>query len=183
MILKKAGKDNTEVTLQEAIRVAQERDIKYLVVASTSGNTALEALKLTDRTSIKLIVVTHNTGFSESGKQSFDPAVREQLERAGAVVHTGTMVLRNLGAAIRDRFKFSETEIVNATLRMFGQGMKVVAEMAAMTSDAGLIPPTDVMVVAGTGRGADTAAVVKADSSNRFFDIKIREIVVKPFDF
>jgi hypothetical protein len=66
---------------------------------------------------------------------------------------------------------------------MLGQGTKVVVEIVAMSADAGLIPFSDVIVVAGTGRGADTAAVIKANSSNRFFDIKLREYLVKPYDF
>jgi hypothetical protein len=32
-------------------------------------------------------------------------------------------------------------------------------------------------------QGADTAAVIAADSSNRFFNIKVREILAKPVDF
>ncbi len=52
-----------------------------------------------------------------------------------------------------------------------------------MSADAGLIPFSDVISVAGTGRGADTAAVIEANSSNKFFDIKLREYLVKPYDF
>jgi uncharacterized protein len=53
----------------------------------------------------------------------------------------------------------------------------------AMAADAGLVPPSDVIAVAGTGRGADTCCVIRANSSNRFFDIKVREIIVKPKEF
>ncbi|MCX9081565.1 MAG: hypothetical protein OIN83_05150 [Candidatus Methanoperedens sp.] len=56
-------------------------------------------------------------------------------------------------------------------------------EIVAMSADAGLIPFSDVIAVAGTGRGADTAAIIKANSSNRFFDIKLRDYLVKPNDF
>lgn len=183
MILPQAGVKNTEITLEEAIRVAGEREINFLVVASTCGDTALKALEKTQNTSLQLVVVTHNTGFSNPDEQQFSPAIRSQVEAAGHKVLSGTMVLRNLGSAIRSKFKYSEAEIVNATLRMFGQGIKVVVEIAAMAADAGLIPAENIMCVAGTGRGADTAAILKADSSNRFFDIKIREIVVKPAEF
>ena len=41
----------------------------------------------------------------------------------------------------------------------------------------------DVVAVAGTNRGADTAVVIRANSSNRFFQIKVREILAKPRDF
>ncbi|HWR26740.1 MAG TPA: hypothetical protein VN316_02575 [candidate division Zixibacteria bacterium] len=73
-------------------------------------------------------------------------------------------------------------KIENDTLRIFGQGTKVVVEIVAMSADAGLIPFSYVIAVAGTGRGAETAAVIKA-SSNKFFDIKLREHLVKPSDF
>ena len=66
---------------------------------------------------------------------------------------------------------------------MFGQGMKVCVEIVAMAGDAGLIPIGDVIAVAGTGRGADTVVVVAANSTNRLFDIKIREILAKPKNF
>ena len=52
-----------------------------------------------------------------------------------------------------------------------------------MACDAGLIPFADVVAVAGTGRGADTAVVLRANSSNRFFDIKFKEILCKPKNF
>jgi hypothetical protein len=52
-----------------------------------------------------------------------------------------------------------------------------------MASDAGLIPPGDIIAIAGTQKGADTAAIIKADASNRFFDIKVREILAKPVEF
>ena len=66
---------------------------------------------------------------------------------------------------------------------MLGQGIKVCVEIVVMASDAGLIPPEDVIAVAGTGKGADTAVILKADSSNHFFQIKIREILAKPREF
>ncbi|MGB8217892.1 MAG: hypothetical protein WCE94_11385 [Candidatus Methanoperedens sp.] len=101
----------------------------------------------------------------------------------GGKVHTGTMVLRGLGTALKEKGSLSYEQIVADTLRIFGQGTKVVVEIVAMSADAGLIPFSDVIAVAGTGRGADTAAIVKANSSNRFFDIKLREYLVKPRDF
>lgn len=180
---RKAGPENTINTLKLAIDTALSRQIHYLVVASTGGDTALQANHLIQNTGLKLIIVTHNTGFGKPGEQQFDANIRHQIEAAGGKVHTGTMVLRNVGSAIRTQFHFAETELINATLRMLGQGIKVVVEIAAMACDAGLIPAEDVVAVAGTGRGADTAVIIKAESSNRFFDIKIREIIVKPDTF
>jgi len=52
-----------------------------------------------------------------------------------------------------------------------------------MAADAGLIPIDDVIAVAGTAQGADTAAIIAANSTNRFFDLKVREILAKPRGF
>jgi hypothetical protein len=50
-----------------------------------------------------------------------------------------------------------------------------------MAADAGVIPTdTDVLVVAGSGRGADTAVVLRPTNSHRIFDMIIREIIAKP---
>jgi hypothetical protein len=59
--------------------------------------------------------------------------------------------------------------------------MKVVVEIAAMAADAGVIPvDEDIVVVSGSGRGADTAVILKAANSHRIFDMVIREIIAKP---
>jgi uncharacterized protein len=47
--------------------------------------------------------------------------------------------------------------------------------------DAGLIPEgVDVIAVSGTGRGADTVVIIEPRASDRFFDVKIRQILAKP---
>jgi len=38
----------------------------------------------------------------------------------------------------------------------------------------------DVICVAGTGHGADTALVLRAVNARNFFDLKVREILCKP---
>jgi hypothetical protein len=61
--------------------------------------------------------------------------------------------------------------------------MKVCVEIAVMAADAGLIPTDcDVLCVGGTGRGADTAVVLRPAHMNHFFDLRIREILCKPSD-
>ena len=183
MYTEKAGVENTDATLDAAFAAAGARGVHHIVAASTSGFTAR---KLLERAApgLSLVVVTHNTGFKEEGVQSFPGDLRAELTARGIHVHTGTMVLRSLGTAIRERHGgYSEQELVANTLRMLCQGMKVCVEIVAMASDAGLVPPADVIAVAGTGRGADTCCVIRANSSNRFFDIKVREIIVKPKEF
>lgn len=183
MHFKKPGIENTTKTLEIAISEAKSRGIKHLIVASTFGNTASEALKLTEGTGIKLIVVTHNAGFNKPDKQEFSEDIRKEIHNAGGIVYTGTMVLRGIGRGIKNKINFSHEEIVANVLRMFCQGVKVCVEISAMAADAGLIPFSDVIAVGGTGRGSDTACLIRANSSNQFFEIKIKEILVKPSDF
>jgi hypothetical protein len=72
-------------------------------------------------------------------------------------------------------------DIVANTLRLVGQGMKVVVEITVMAADAGLIrTDEDVITIAGTGRGADFAVVVRPVNSGDFFDLRIKEILCKP---
>jgi len=85
----RAGAHNTEETLKIAMQAAEERGIPYVVVASTKGDTGLQAAVLLQGTGISLIVVTHNTGFSEEGRQEFDEAKRAEIEELGGTVYTG----------------------------------------------------------------------------------------------
>jgi uncharacterized protein len=179
----KAGRENTEQALGSAFDYARAHGINHIVVASTYGDTA-RLLPDLAHPGLNVIVITHNAGFKEPGVQEFPDEIRVQLAARGVKVLTGTMVLRSLGTAIRDMGGgYSEQELIANTLRMLGQGMKVCVEIVAMASDAGLVPPGDVVAVAGTGRGADTVCLIKADSSNRFFNIKVKEIITKPKEF
>ncbi len=183
VVFEKAGKHNTGAALQVARKAVEERGLKHVVVASTFGTTGLEAARLFQDLEVNLVVVTHNVGFREPGTLEMTPEIRKELEALGAKVYTGTMVFRNVGTAIRELVHYSQPDLVAHTLRMFGQGMKVCVEIVAMACDAGLIPPEDVLAVAGTARGADTVALIRAMPSNRLFHMKIREILAKPRDW
>lgn len=179
----KPGPENTRACLEIVLKAVEERGLKDVVVASTYGDTGLifaEALK--DR-GVNLVIVTHNVGFREPGTHEMTEEVREKLKALGARVYTGTMVMRGIGSAIKSQFHYSEEALIAQTLRIFGQGLKVCIEIVVMACDGGLIPPEDVLAVAGTARGADTVAIIKAMPSNKFFNLKVREILAKPWDW
>jgi hypothetical protein len=72
-------------------------------------------------------------------------------------------------------------ELLVHTLRLFGEGTKVCIEITVMAADAGLIQvDEEIMAIGGTGRGADTAMVLKPATASPFFNLKIREILAKP---
>ena len=87
--------------------------------------------------------------------------------------------------AIRKKFGTLEPlELIANTLRLMGEGTKVCVEITLMAADAGLIPTDkDVVAIAGTGKGADTALRIKSANASRFFDLRIREVIAKPSDF
>lgn len=187
MYFEQAGKHNTEECLQIAKDEALKRGIKYLVVASTVGSTGLQAAQMTKDTDIKLIVVAHSSGHAgdadDPGRQLLDQGTKKEIEKLGGTIFIGTDALTSFPIAMRTRGGTSEASLIADALRMFGQGMKVCVEIVAMATDANLIPVEDVISVAGTGRGADTAAVIAANSTNRIFEIKVREILAKPRNF
>jgi len=183
MYFEKPGPENTEQTLELAVAACKDKRLSHLVVASTWGETAAKALLPARTAGLKLVVVTHNFGFSEEGKCEFDGELRREIEQAGHKVLSGTLVTRSLGKAIAVKLGFSESELIAGTLRIFGQGVKVCVEMACMAADHGLVPSEDCVFVAGTSRGADTACIIRPASSNKFFDLKVREILCKPRDF
>jgi hypothetical protein len=180
-MFERPGPSNTEKTISIAIHEAKERNIKYLVVASTRGDTGVLCARRIQGTNLKLVVVGHNTGFKTPGIQEFEPEKKREIESLGGTILLGTMVLRSLGTAIRGLSEGSEQDLVAHTLRILGQGVKVCAEITSMAADAGLIPIEDIIAIAGTGRGADTAAIIFPQPSNMFFNMKIREFLAKPY--
>ena len=72
-------------------------------------------------------------------------------------------------------------EIVRDTLYCFCQGMKVAVECLLMAADAGLLDMgQEVIAIAGTGSGADTAIVCQPAYPRTFHQLEIREVLAKP---
>jgi hypothetical protein len=178
---RKAGKGNTKDVLEAAGRHARERGIKTVLVPSVSGNTALAAAEALGR-GVRIIAVTHVTGFDGPNVQELSPAFRKRLESAGVSVFTGQHAFGGVGRAVRNKLgTYQVDEIMAWTLRTFGQGTKVAVEIALMAADAGLVTTDeDVISLGGTGQGVDTALVIRPSNSYHFFDLKVRELICKP---
>jgi hypothetical protein len=180
-MFERPGESNTSRTLELARERADALGISTFVVATTSGRTGLEAARLL--TGRRLVVVTHSTGFSKPGVQEADPALIGQVRGLGASVLTATHAFGGVGRSIRRRLRTYETEeIIAQSLRIFGQGTKVAVEIALMAADAGLLAvEEDVVSIGGTESGADTALVLRPAHAQDFFDVRVREIVCKPY--
>ena len=179
----KPGHHNTDQVLDIVRQGVEQYNLKQVVVASTHGGTGLSVARLFQNSWTKVVVVTHNTGFKEPGVLEMTSEIRSEIEALGAFVYTGTMPFRNIGTSIREKLSYSQQDLIANSLRLLGQGIKVCVEIVMMASDAGLITPDDVLAVGGTAHGADTVALIAPQPSNRLFDLKIRHILAKPFDW
>jgi hypothetical protein len=173
--------NNTKPTLAAAKSRADELGIKDIVIATTSGTTAIQAAELF-KEGYNVVVVTHSTGFREPNKQSLSTSNRRILEDSGAKIFTGTHAFGGIGRAVRFKFKTYEVEeIIANTLRVFSQGIKVAIEITIMAADAGFVSTEkEIIAIGGTGKGVDSALVIKPENVQNFFDIQILEIICKP---
>ncbi|HMM21845.1 MAG TPA: pyruvate kinase alpha/beta domain-containing protein [Selenomonadales bacterium] len=178
MYWKASGPSQTRDTVELALERAASHGIADIVVASRSGKTAL----LLAGKVPNLVCVTHAQGFAAPGQNEMSGEMRARLAGLGVNLLTTTHVLSGAERGISRKFTGAyPVEIIAHTLRMFGQGVKVCVEVAVMALDAGLIPHgRDVIAVAGTGDGADTAVILRPAHAADIFDTYISEIICKP---
>jgi hypothetical protein len=176
----KPGPGNTERTLQIAKEYAEESGIRQILVASTTGETGRRAAEIFKHH--QMVVVTHSTGFNEPNTQQLTEENREAILAQGAHLLTCQHAFGGVNRAIRRQLNtYQVDEIIAYTLRVFGEGMKVVCEIALMAADAGWIRTDEpVLAIAGTGHGADTAVVLRPANAQDFFNLRINEILCKP---
>ena len=183
LYFEKAGPENTEETLKLVKEWSDMLDIKTILVATTSGKTGVKAVELLKNHNV--VVVTHSTGFREENEQELTPENKNSIEVLGGKILTCQHALAGISRAVRFKFNTYEIdEIIANTLRLLGQGLKVAVEIVLMAADAGFIrTASDVIAIGGTNEGADTAAVIKPANVSRFFDLKVRGVLCKPWDF
>lgn len=175
----RAGKHNTQETLELAKERGEELGVGTFVIASTWGFTARKALEIFADAEVTFVFVGENPA-------DFPQDLRAAIEAEG---HS-TAFLHDLNPDIPE-------EVDNA-YRRFGEGMKVAAQCVAVAVDAGLVPKdAEVVAVGGTGPwafpeggGADTAIVMEAIGGAGYTERykpskkpvwrKIHEVVCKP---
>lgn len=176
----KPGPKNTARTLEVARQRASELGIRTVLVASTRGETGVQAAQQFQGCDV--VVVTHSTGFAGPNTQELTEENRAAIEAAGAKILTCQHALGGISRAVRKKWgTYGTDEIVAQTLRTFGEGMKVCVEIALMAADAGLVRVgKPCIAIAGTGRGADIAVVLVPAHVQQFFDLRVMEVLAKP---
>ncbi len=180
LLFDKPGPDNTEATLQAALKRAQELNVTQFVIASSTGRTALQAAEILGRQG-KVIGVHLSAGLWETHIGP-DAELVAQAEALGAVFLTCPHGLMGaIDAALKELGTLPLSQVIAHTYYTFSQGVKVAVEDMIMAADAGLLQmDEEVISIAGTNTGADTAVVISPAYSNKFFDLRVREIIAKP---
>ena len=185
------GQVNTEKTLELAIQRARELGLKKLVVASETGLSALKATEMLRNTGIDLIVVTSAAG-TKIEKTAIgdlkigipDKKIWDKLEKSGAKIVRATDPFYNIGAALEHTGVPTSATFIRLCLKMLSSGTAVCVGVALMATDNGVLEEgAEVVVVAGSWVGLDTALVARATNSVNFFKrgaTQIREIICKP---
>jgi hypothetical protein len=163
-----SGSKNTESVVRAVLDKIDETGIKTIIVASTTGRTAVQFGKALGKKA-RLIAVSW---------KKISPENTKKLKDLGVTVcnFENYLPLHEVGK-----------DLVRNTFYTFGQGMKVCAEVVLIAVDKGLLSAGEnVIAVGGTGGGSDTAAIVKATSTADMLGpdiqkrLEIREIFAMP---
>ncbi len=182
--VEEASQEHTDKVL-EIVKdfLESNKSIEHIVAATTEGTTGLAvAKKFKDKS---VIIITHQTGFVAPNENELSLERRKKIHDEGAQILTSTHAFAGVARGIRVQLGgWQSTEVIAVALRTFGQGTKVCAEIALMAADAGLVPTNrDVVCIAGTGRGADTAWVLQPTNTQTFPLLRMRACLCKPLSF
>lgn len=178
----KKGPVNTERALEIALACCEERGIRKIIVASSTGKTAL-LLRDKAKSSIEVIGVTYSAGSKYREEVEEFNRNRETMIKKGIHVVRGLHALSATERAFENKYKTGllPLNIIADTLRMFSQGMKVCLEVAVMAAEAGFVTPDEeVVVLGGSGHGADTAVIMKPAYAASMFEAKFKAVLCMP---
>lgn len=164
---KEPGPENTDAVLDCVLRRVKEGSIKTVVVASTSGETGVKFSKALEGL-CNVIAVSY---------EEMDREFKEEIVRLGGKPLDRTHLPLHVHGMDNIRNSFYT----------LGQGFKVCIEVILIASDLeALKTGEDVIAVAGTDRGSDTAIVARACKTSDIFSrdrskkLEVREILTMP---
>ncbi|MGB3905117.1 MAG: hypothetical protein WBB22_09355 [Anaerolineae bacterium] len=186
------GESNTADLIDVVRERLAEGGIEALVVASTSGKTALSlARKVRPESDAPIVCVSdppwakYYPGITQENRQALEELQVEIVDRVPYASHSHSVgPCKNMYGAPDLRVM-----IFDAFRLIGGQGLKVAMEVGMMATDGGRVKPgAHILCVGGTGTGADCAIVMKAgfsvDLLSRDRDKRphAREILAMPLD-
>jgi hypothetical protein len=156
------GEENTMVVLSSAKDRAIELGIKHVFIPSVRGASAEKALDFFASTDLTLFFV------------GTDPA-RFSQETEKRIADAGFKLV------FYKQVDYQYPDEVKNAFRRFGQGTKVAVELTLIAAQEEIVElGTEVVALGGSTKGLDTALVLKASTSDEFYELEIREILCKP---
>ena len=153
-----SGLENTDYVLKLVAENSYRLEINTVVLASTRGGTAKKAFRILKGKT--LIIVGIN-------RDRFSTDILNTAESKGFPV------------VFSHETKYHYPIDMKTAFRRFSQGMKVAVEDVVVACSQGVLEDSiDVISLAGSSRGADTAIVIK--SASNFSDVKIKNIICMP---
>lgn len=179
----KQGNDYTD----ELIKAVKDKldasdDIKRIVIASSTGESAMKLYDAIDDMGIEIINVTHHMGFSGENESDISDEMITKLEKVGIKTYFGAHAFSGAARGVTNKYGgYSPLDVVADTLRMFSHGVKVSAEISIMAADAGLIPVGEkIIAIGGRGHGVDTAVILTPVNAKDLFNMQFHEIIAMP---
>ena len=186
------GPQNTEDVIETVAKRIESTGIGYVVVASHSGVTALkfaETLK-NNRVKAKILCVTSGPARKRKGKDwpSISQEMRKKLIDSDVVIVERALNVFEEPIVEDSRWpSLTPGHIMREVFYTLGQGFKVAVEVALMSVVSGYLDSKqEVIAVGGTGKGCDTAIIMKTIFPQAFFSndpndrLQIREVIAMP---
>ena len=186
----KPGEHNTDLVIEAVVRRLEAGGVRKVIVASTSGETALKFAHSLQHKG-ELVCVSEAPYRHEAWGEKWpclQEGYKQELKKLGAVIIDQAPYVFHSSVLERSLWgSLSPEQLVKETLYSFGQGLKVAVEVALIAVSCGSIAPyEDVIGVGGSGKGADTAIVLRATYPATMFTketnkrLEIKEIIAMP---
>jgi len=189
------GPQNGEALIEAVKERISELGIRFVVVASDSGSTALRVAEALSDLAVKVVCVTAYAGvrlaWPQGGKwPSITGDTRRRLKELGVkIVEETPWVFKGVTFDAQFLRRAAPSWIIHEfACRTMGYGFKTSLEVALIAAEAGAVPiDEEVVAIAGTGwlgGGSDCAIVVRPSVVPKTTDIEmgleVREIIAMP---
>ena len=210
-VFKRPGPVNTDEVIEIA-RAASSK-YEYIIVASITGDSAIKLAKEINGSKVICVTCPQGMNWEikdiaegpftdipelkqirakwlKQGRKNVPMQItamnRKKLDKLGVRIVQGTIPFFGPTFSMRVHMrKVTDLDIMAKTLELISTGTLVCLECVLMAVDAGVIPEgKEVLALAGTERGLDTAWIIKSSASaNLFHPLKgarFIELLAKP---
>jgi len=183
------GPENTNDVVEAVKQRVDQTNIKHVIIASDSGDTAVKfAEALAGKARVFCVCQgpsLREWGFSWPSMKAENETRLKELD--AVILNNAPFIFHN---SMYTSAKFDEIypeKIVRETLYFFGQGLKVAVEVVLMATMCGLLNPSEEVIgVGGSSRGSDTALIMRSTYPTAVFSkdpkkrLEIKEIICMP---